>query len=170
VRVAPKLITLASALALAGCGGGSGGETSSTSPFPTADQSTRRGCAFLTVTDVARASGASVRREDLAPVPEIVCSSAYVGAAGIVATVSELRGGLGALRRLRTAKSEELGSRTVERLPALGRGAFVARKRYLAFRRGERVIVLETGYGRQGELLLTVLELTRLAGLVSERL
>jgi hypothetical protein len=32
------------------------------------------------------------------------------------------------------------------------------------------VIVLETGYGRQGELLLTVLELTRLARLVSDRL
>lgn len=163
------LIAIAAALASAACGGSD--ETASTSPFPTVVESTPRGCAYLSGAVVEDVSDATVQRQDLAPGPEVVCSTAFVGASGdFVAGVSELRGGLETLQGLRKAKIEEFGIGALEPQPVLGTGAFVVRKRYLAFRHSERVIVLETGYGSEGELLLTVSELRRLARLVSGRL
>jgi hypothetical protein len=169
VRQIPTAIAVLSVLALAGCGGG--GDRAPAAPSSTAVQSTLRGCSYLSQTDVDRASGETVHRLDLSPASEVICSTAFVEAAGdLVASISELRGRLAGLQQLRKAKIEQFGRKAIVPQPALGPGAFVARKRYLAFRRGERVVVLETGYGGDGKLLLTVSKLMQLARLVQGRL
>jgi hypothetical protein len=160
--------SVASMLIVAGCGGG-GRESPSAS---SAAQRTARGCAFVDPEDVARVAGAaSVERRDLAGYEGVVCSSAFAGGAGeLVASVTELEGGAEAMKRLRAAKTAELGAASVRTEAGLGGEAFLARKRYLAFRHDDRIVVLEAGYDPQGRLTLSVPQLGRLARLIAGRL
>jgi hypothetical protein len=162
-------VVVASVLTAAGCGDGGRRESSHA---PSAAQQTARGCTFIDPEDVARVSGGgSVERRDLAGYEGVVCSTAFASGAGaLVASVTELEGGTKALRRLRTAKIAELGAAAIRWQTGLGGDAFLARKRYLAFGHGDRVVVVQTGYDNQGKLVLSVPQLLRLARLVARKL
>jgi hypothetical protein len=178
--LATASLSIVVALAAAACGGGThpdsrtGPVTDTTGGIetPTLPEFTTKGCSFVKAEDVTRiAPGREADRLDLAPGPEVACSTVFRGAGGsITAAVTELPGGTKALQTLRAAKAAELGDATVRPLPTLGQGAFIARNRYLAFARGSRVVIVETGYGSANDLILSVRQLTELAQLVAGRL
>jgi len=64
---------------------------------------------------------------------------------------------------------DQFGRAALRLVPGLGPGAFLARRRIVAFTRGGRIVTLQTGYGSEGRLSLTVGQLTRLARLVAAR-
>jgi hypothetical protein len=158
----PFAIVVACALVLAGCDGSD--ENDSASPEA-------RGCSVLTADDVARVAGRTPFRRDLAPeqAARTRCSTAFfAGGSELVVSITE-HTGTRALQRLRAAQLAEHGAASVRPVPSLGKGAFVADKRILAFRRGESVVVLETGFSGRRRIL-TVAQLERLARLAAERL
>lgn len=154
-------LILAAAFALAGCGGS--GDKGATTGFAKA-----RGCSTLTESDVAKVTGTKANKRDLAPPPEerARCSTAFFrGGTELVVSVTERGGGTPTLNRVRAA----LAKGTPQRATGLGEDAFLINRRILGFRRGDDVVVLETGFsGRR--LILTVAQLQRLARLVAERL
>lgn len=167
------MIALAAALVvfLAACGGS--GSKSSSKEVPTVPrQPGVSGCTILSSQDVARLTSAgTVTPRDFARTPGRECGSLFIGAGGVlVVSVSELTGGRATLARLRATKAAELGAGAVRPVPKFGPGAFIAARRYVAFRKGSRALVLETGYGAGSSLVLTVRELTALAQLAKSRL
>jgi hypothetical protein len=165
-------ITLVS-LALAGCDGGgdeagTGTDVTGATVVHTNGQSASR-CASLTANDIARV--ASVQPADQqalasAPGQSVSCSTVFVDSSGqLILQLSEAGGGRAALAALRRTTASDLGPNTVRPLPALGEGAFVAR-RVLAYARGRALVELQTGYSADGRLQLTPDQLARLAEIV----
>jgi hypothetical protein len=146
---------------------------------PRQSQSTSRqgallkGCPSLDERDIKLASGISpVHRRHLSNLQQtgLLCGSIFFGGSGdLIVEVTEASGGVPALRRLRTSSADQFGRAALRRLSGLGPGAFLARRRILAFARSGRVVTLETGYGSEGRLSLTVSQLTHLARLVAAR-
>jgi hypothetical protein len=132
-----------------------------------------RGCSSLTVSEVSRVARIPVRKQALTP-PErqVRCSTAFFGGFGdVVLVIAERLGGEKTLNRLRAVQAGQSGASMVRPVVGLGRGAFVFRQRLLAFRRGARVVTLETGYSTTGgEPVLSVVQLERLARIVLQRL
>lgn len=93
----------------------------------------------------------------------------FNGSGELMVEIRETPGRAAALRRLRASNAEQFGKDDVRGVSGLGPSAFLARRRILAFARGGRIVHLETGYGSQGQLTLTVDQLTRLARLVASR-
>jgi hypothetical protein len=126
----------------------------------------------LAAADIADvASVQASRQESLgsAPGSSARCSVVFVDSSGqLILQVTELGGGQATLAELRRTAASDLGPATVRSTPALGRGAFVAR-RVLAFARGGDVVQLQTGYSSTGQLQLTPAQLTRLAAIVARR-
>lgn len=176
MRAVVLVAVLLTALYASGCGGKSTSSGTGTAPgiVPTVERPERRGCRFLTAKDVSRVTGGGEPRTiDLAPPRNggQVCATVFAGAGGsLVAAVTERTGGERQLRQLREQKVAELGATHVRDATALGPGAFLARERSLSFRRGDRVITLDTSYDAQGRLAISVAELTRLALVVADRL
>ena len=164
MRMRAALILLL-ALALTACGGSGGKKKPPSGGFAEA-----RGCSTLTVADVERLTGKTARKRDLAPAPEIRCSSVFFrGGSELVVALTERDGDAQTLKRLRAEKIQEAGATSAQPVSGFGEGAFVAAKRILGFRKGDSVVTLETGYsGRQ--LMLRVSELERIAQLVAGRL
>jgi hypothetical protein len=99
-----------------------------------------------------------------------LCGMVFFGGSGdLIVEITETPGGAVALRRLRAANVEQFGQSGVRPVSGLGPTAFLARRRILGFARRGRIVKLETGYGSQGQLSLTVDQLTRLARLVASR-
>jgi hypothetical protein len=161
------------ALALAGCdGGGDAAGTATDAAGPTVGQpngAAANRCASLTVNDIARV--ASVQPADQqalasAPGQSVRCSTVFIDSSGqLILQLSEAGGGRAALAALRRTTASDLGPNTVRPLPALGEGAFVAR-RVLAYARGRALVELQTGYSADGRLQLTPDQLARLAEIV----
>jgi hypothetical protein len=156
-------LILTAAFALVGCGGS--GDKGATTGFAKA-----RGCSTLTESDVAKVTGTKANKLDLAPPPEerARCSTAFFrGGTELVVSITERDGGTPTLNRVRAALAKVEG--TPQRATAPGEDAFLINRRILGFRRGDDVVVLETGFsGRR--LILTVGQLQRLARLVAQRL
>jgi hypothetical protein len=114
-------------------------------------------------------TGRRANRRDLAPSPEdpFRCSSGFVaGGAELVVGITMWDGGAQRLGRLRRELTRSYG-----RSPSpsgLGDDAFAAGGRIVGFRRGDAVIMLETGYSGR-KLILRLGELERLARLVAGR-
>jgi hypothetical protein len=160
-------------VAVAGCGSAKKDTAQPPNPFRAAETPREHGCSFVTTTDVTHVLGnEDVRRRDLAPDHGVACATAFWGggSGAVFAVVTELDGGVQALSRLRAAKVGELGSAAVKPMPVLGPGAFLAKRRLLGFRHGQRVLVVETGYDQQGKLAISVSKLTKLARIVAARL
>jgi hypothetical protein len=158
-------ILVASVLVLAGSGCG-GSKSSRNTPMT-------RGCTSLTVEDVARVASRTPRKVDLNPSPteQIRCSTVFfAGPSELIVAVTEQDGGAKALRRLRATKVAQRGAASVRPAPSFGEGAFTAQGRLIIFRRGERVVTLETGYATSGKKVLTLAQLQRLAHIVEPRL
>jgi hypothetical protein len=95
----------------------------------------------------------------------------FGGPGDIVVVITERIGGENTLKSIRAASAAQLGATHVRPVARLGPGAFVARRRILAFRRGRWVVILETGYSSTSHApVLSVAELERLARVVSGRL
>jgi hypothetical protein len=132
-----------------------------------------RGCLSLTVADVSRVVRISVKKQDLAPPDrQIRCSSVFFGGLGdVVVVIAERLGGGKTLDRLRRIQAGETGAAALQSVVGLGTDAFVFRRRLLAFRRGTRVVTLETGYSTSGhEPVLSVAQLERLGRIVLRHL
>jgi hypothetical protein len=154
------------ALALSGCIGSGDKEKTPSGSFAKA-----RGCSTLTVDDIKRLTGKKTKKRDLAPSPEIRCSSVFfLGATELAVSISERDGDARTLKRLRTEKTHEVGATTTQPVSGLGEDAFVAGKRILGFRHGDTVVILETGYTGGTQLTLKVADLKRIGELVAERL
>ena len=160
---------------LAGCGGGTGadGTTAGAEPSVVGQNSppaTR--CTTLSKADLVRvASVRPARQQALADAPgqDLRCSILFIDSSGqLILQLTEADGGRSALAALRQATASEVGAKAVRPLPALGRGAFVAR-RVLAFARGSSLVELQTGYNAGGRLQLTPAQLVRLAAKVDMR-
>jgi hypothetical protein len=163
------------ALPAAGCGGGAqpGSETDATQPAPgSAGGQPTKTCTSLAAGDLVHvASIRPSKQEPLANAPgnDLRCSVLFVDASGqLILELTQASGGRAALASLRRGTAADLGQATMRPLPALGPGAFVAR-RVLAFTRGGRLIELQTGYSSEGRLQLTAAQLTRLAAIVAAR-
>jgi hypothetical protein len=147
-------------LAVAGCGGGKA-------------QPTTRGCSSLTAADIERITGSAPHELKLNPTASarVRCSTVFfAGATQLVVSITERDGGAKALSRLRAMKIAERGRASVRPAVGLGDGAFLAEKRILGFRQGDRVVTLETGFDKQGKRLLTAAQLVQLAHVIAPRL
>jgi hypothetical protein len=160
---------------LAGCGGGGAeddGATGATQPAPGSATQPASRCTSLTASDIARvASIRPSRQEPLANAPghRLRCSILFIDSSGqLILELTEADGGRAALAALRRGTASDLGPAAVRPLPALGRGAFVAR-RVLGFARGRAVVELQTGYSGDGRLQLTSAQLVQLAAIVTSR-
>jgi len=119
---------------------------------------------------VASISPVNTRHLSKLPQTHLLCGTVFFGGSGdLIVEITETPGGGAALRRLRASSVEQFGRAALRAIPGLGPGAFLARRRILAFTRSGRMVTLETGYGSQGRLSLTVDQLTRLARLVASR-
>jgi hypothetical protein len=167
------MLLVVAVLALAGCGGGGGqsavttqSESGVRQPLPP------KLCSSLSAGDVTRTTGiAPVNQRGLARFPGSgrLCGTIYFDSAGsLVVQITEDAGGAAALRRLRASTEAQFSRADVRSMPAFGGGAFLARKRILAFGRAGRIVTLQTGYRANGQLSLTVAELTRLGRLVAK--
>jgi hypothetical protein len=110
------------------------------------------------------------RREVLARAPgsRASCSIVFIDSAGqLVLQVTEMDGGSSALEQVRRAAAASTTG-SVLSFPALGAGAFVAR-RVAGFARGGRVVELQIGYSAAGRLELSRAELVRLARIAANR-
>jgi hypothetical protein len=123
--------------------------------------------------DIKRVASISpVNRRHLSKPPQthLLCGTVFFGGSGeLVVEITEAPGGKAALSRLRASSVEQFGRTALRAISGLGPGAFLARRRILAFTRRSRLVTLETGYGSQGRLSLTVDQLTRLARLAASR-
>jgi hypothetical protein len=123
--------------------------------------------------DIKRVADISpVNRRHLSKLPQtrLLCGTVFFGGSGdLIVEITEAPGGASALRRLHASSVEQFGRSGLRAISGLGPGAFLARRRILAFTRSGRMVTLETGYGSQGRLSLTVDQLTRLARLVASR-
>jgi hypothetical protein len=156
---------------VAGCGKGASNGSTSTSGLPQEQQVV--GCTTLTTGDVHKLSGfADVTRRDFARLPGRRCGSDFIGSGGIiVVSASEFDGDNATLARLEKSKTAEFGRGAVRLVPSLGPRAFLAARRYLAFRGGDRVVVLESAFGSSDRgLSLTARQLTALGKLAKSRL
>jgi hypothetical protein len=166
------LVSLVLVLFVAAAGCGTGG-TVRAGPAPPAFPRPQ-GCSSLTVRDVNRVSPFKVESRDLAhgQHEHIACSTMFFGGPGdIVVVISERIGGEKTLNSIRDADAAQFGATQVQSVAGLGPGAFVARQRILAFRRRQRVVVLETGYSSASHApVLGVAQLEQLARVVSGRL
>jgi hypothetical protein len=158
-------VIVLAAVSASGCGGG--GQTSRSSTDILTRKNKVHGCSSPSEQDVVRISGLqSLRRVDFA-FPEgekIRCSTGYSsGGVSAVVSITERDGGAQTLRLLRSRKATEFGAGAIRPVPALGDGAFVAKRQYLVFLRGGRAVSLETGLGESGTPVLTVRELVELA-------
>jgi hypothetical protein len=161
------------AIVLAGCSGG-GKHASQTQTQSTAPEGALlKNCSSLGQNDIERVAGISpVNRRHLSSQPgaHLLCGMVFFDGSGdLIVEITETPGGGAALRRLRISSAEQFGRADVRPVSSLGPTAFLARRRILAFARGGRIVKLETGYGSQGTLSLTVDQLTRLARLVASR-
>jgi hypothetical protein len=165
---------LVSVALVAGCGGGGkhsaqSAQTHSSVPKPLPP----RLCASLRAGDVTRVTGVSsvnVRGLGRFPGTGRLCGTIYFDSAGsLLVQITEDVGGATALRRLRTAAEAQFSPVDVHPAPAFGAGAFLARRRVLTFRRGDRIVTLQTGYQPDGQLSLKVAELNGLGRLVRGR-
>jgi hypothetical protein len=169
------LVALAALLA-AGCGGGakprSGGAGASQPRSSPASGQSMASCVSPAASDIERvASIRPSRQEALAESPgvHLRCSTIFIDGSGqLILQVTQADGGPAALTALRRSITGELGSATVRPLPALGAGAFVAR-RVLAFARSGRLVTLQTGYSAAGRLQLTAAQLARLATIAASQ-
>jgi hypothetical protein len=164
------LVTL---LAVAGCGGGKQAavttQTHSSVPKPLPP----RLCSSLNAADVTRVTGTSpVNERGLGRFPGSgrVCGSIYFDSAGsLLVQITEDLGSAAAIRKLRAGAEQQFSRAEVRSVRGFGEGAFLARRRILTFRRGGRIVTLQTGYLADGRLSLNVAELTRLGRLVAGR-
>lgn len=165
-----------SALVAAGCGGGkqAGGGTDSTQPAPgSASGQLTKSCTSLSASDIAHV--AAIRPSKHEPLANtsggnLRCSILFIDSSGqLILELTEADGGRAALATLRRGTASDLGAATVRPLPALGPGAFVAR-RVLAFASGGRLVELQTGYSSEGRLQLSTGQLTRLGTIVAARI
>jgi hypothetical protein len=164
------VLAAVAALLAAGCGGGakplSGGAGASQPRSSSASSQSMPSCVSPTASDIERvASIRPSRQEALAASPgvHLRCSTIFIDRSGqLILQVTQADGGQAALLALRRSTAGELGSATVRPLPALGAGAFVAR-RVLAFARNGQLVTLQTGYSAAGRLQLTAAQLARLA-------
>jgi hypothetical protein len=127
----------------------------------------------LKAADVARVSGLTIQKVDVASDPglHITCSSVFGSGYDIVATITQRVGGAKTLQRVRAKTAGDVGADQLKPDNRLGVGAFVARDRILVFRHGKWVVTLETGYSTTTHLpVLSVSKLERLAKIVSGRL
>jgi hypothetical protein len=157
---------------LAGCG-------SSKQASPTQTQSTTpqggllKSCPALDEKDVegvASISPVNSRHLSSQAQADLLCGTVFFDGSGdLVVEITEAPGGKAALSRLRASSVEQFGRAALRAISGLGPGAFLARRRILAFTRRGRLVTLETGYGSQGRLSLTVDQLTRLARLAASR-
>jgi len=157
MRLSLAVVVIGSTLVLGGCNGSDGGRKAGP---------TTHGCSTLTAADIAKVTGDTPQKRDLNPTKGsgIRCSTAFAGAGGsLVLAITEWDGDAKTLHRLRSTYVTRLGAGSVQSVPALGQGAFVARKRVLGFRRRATVTTLETGYDSSGSLVLTLAQLERLA-------
>lgn len=165
-------LRLLAVLLLAGCGDRAKpvGTATDRGLAPTAPAT--RPCAWLTGSDIARVAPITPSREAaLTPTPGngLRCSALFIDGSGqLIAELTETRGGGAALATARRTAAAAYGPEAITALPALGAGAFVAR-RILAFRRGDRLFTLETGYSAAGRLQLTPDQLKRLARVIAAR-
>jgi hypothetical protein len=132
------------------------------------------GCLILKVADVKRVARLQVQRRDIAsdPSARIRCSSLFFDAGGsLVVVITQRLGGKKALGRVRAKVALDVGAEWLRPDASFGPGAFVARQRILAFRRGQSVVTLETGYSMAShKLVLSVAQLEQLARIVIRRL
>jgi len=178
LRRAASPTLLAAALLVCGCGGGgSSGHTTSvgdatTSPPPQTTGPTgppSRRCGGLSSATVARIAGlASVTAQALAPDPrdKQACGTIFIdGTGSLVVQVTARPGGATDLRQAARVAAASGGASPlhVRSLAGLGSGAFIAGKRVIGFRRGGRVITVQTGYDRSGRLSVGPAQLARLA-------
>ena len=153
---------------LAGCG-----SSKQASPTETTQQgAVLKSCSSLDASDIERAVSISpVNRRHLSQAQtHLLCGTVFFDGSGdLVAELTEAPGGSAALRRLHASSVEQFGRGALRAISGLGPGAFLARRRILAFTRGGRLVTLETGYGSQGRLSLSPDQLTRLARLAASR-
>jgi hypothetical protein len=123
--------------------------------------------------DIKRVASISpVNRRHLSKLAQthLLCGTVFFGGSGdLIVEITEASGGVTALRSLRASSVDQFGRAALRAIPGLGSGAFLARRRILAFTRSGRVVTLQTGYGSEGRLSVTVDQLTRLARLVAAR-
>ena len=171
----PVLVALAALLA-AGCGGGakplSRGAGASQPRSSSASGQSMASCVSPTASDIERvASIRPSRQEALAASPgvHLQCSTIFIDRSGqLILQVTQADGGQAALLALRRSTASQLGSATVRPLPALGAGAFLAR-RVLAFARNGQLVTLQTGYSAAGRLQLTAGQLAQLATIAASK-
>ena len=126
-------------LLAAACAGGDVSQPTPSGPATT-------GCS-LSLSDVQHTSGITpLRRVDLAPLPsmQLRCSTVFANTSGgLVLAVSEADGGSARLAQVRQGRAAP--GVTIQTLTGVGDEAFAADGRFLAFRAGDRVFMLETG-------------------------
>jgi hypothetical protein len=153
---------------LAGCG-----SSATQSQSASTQGALLKSCSSLNEKDIKRVADISpVNRRHLANLPQtrLLCGTFFFGGSGdLIVEITEAPGGPAALRRHRASSVGQFGQAAVHAISGLGPGAFLARRRILAFTRSGQVVTLETGYGSEGRLSLTVDQLTRLARLVASR-
>jgi hypothetical protein len=154
---------------LAGCG-----SSKQSSPTTMTQQgAVLKSCSSLHASDVERVASISpVNRRDLSRQAQahLLCATVFFDASGdLVVEITEAPGGRAALSRLRASSVDQFGQGALRAMSRLGQGAFLARRRILAFARSGRLVTLQTGYGSQGRLSLTADQLTRLARLAASR-
>jgi hypothetical protein len=153
---------------LAGCG-----SAKQASPTTTQQGALLKSCSSLNASDVERVAGISpVNRRHLSSQQQahLLCGTVFFDGSGdLVAELTEAPGGSAALRSLRASSVAQFGRPALRAMSSLGPGAFLARRRILAFTRSGRLVTLQTGYGAQGRLSLTVDQLTRLARVAASR-
>jgi hypothetical protein len=164
IRAIPPIVV---SLVLASCGGGTG-STQPTGGAVSSQPASR--CTSLTSRDIVRVASIRPSEEQAlasSPGVRLRCSILFIDSSGqLILQLTEAGGGRATLADLRRAAASDVGAAAVRPLPALGDGAFVAR-RVLAFARGRSVVELQTGYSADGRLQLPPSALTRLATIAS---
>jgi hypothetical protein len=161
----------AAVIAAAGCGGTKQAASTTTSQSGVQKPLPPEHCPSLSAKDVTRVTGiSSVNVRGLARFRDTgrLCGTIYFGSAGsLLVQLTEDVGAASALRRLRASAVAQFTRADVRPMPEFGDGAFLARRRILAFQRGGRIVTIQTGYQADGRLSLTVGELSRLGRLVA---
>jgi hypothetical protein len=162
-------------LALAGCGSSHERHpvpTATATPAPTQTGDTGGGahCGGLTTATVQHLSGAGqVTAQDLAPDrgTRRFCGTAFVdGSGGLVVQVKAAAGSAADLRHTARFASTSAGGARAERIRPLagfGAGAWLVGHRVIGFRRGGRVVTVETGFDSAGRLSVPVARLKAVA-------
>jgi hypothetical protein len=160
--------TMAVAVALATCSTGHDGAAKQ----PSGAQQPSTICAALTARDIEGvASRPVLKQTDLARAPgtDINCATVWFDqSAQIILELSEADRGRADLAALRDEIVPLVRPSEVQPLPALGPGAFVAR-RVLGFLQGDKLVTLRAGYTADGKLQLTTDQLVRIATIVRSR-